>query len=62
MQKPDSHANNMPIGDTAKGRMGVNTKHNTAPDMKASMGKASGADLKKGYTQGPMYDFTFFDN
>lgn len=62
MRNPDSHANNMPIGDTAKGSMPVNPKHNTVPDMKASMGEASSADLRKGYTQDPMYDYTFFDN
>ena len=51
---PDSHANNMPIGDMAKGNMATNTSHNTEKNMEASMGSASKADLKKGHSQESM--------
>lgn len=51
---PDSHANNMPIGDMAKGDMATSTAHNTEKSMKASMGSANKTDLKKGYSREPM--------
>ena len=51
---PDSHANNMPIGDLAKGDMPTSKSHNTEAAMDASMGSANKADLKKGYSSEPM--------